>query len=166
VIEEHPSELRADIARYFPGRSLNEFHRNETGDGTMSWLELGEFFAALPRDSMTVSAMSGDRARRRWTELEYMLATSLTLQHNNTLAMFLVNGVKQSELPPVFEWNAPDLRTPEQIEADEARETDLERRRAAFYDATRPGAADPEYAQKLAAARDEHLRLMAEQHPH
>jgi hypothetical protein len=160
VIEEHPSALRADIARYFPGRSLNEFHRNETGNGSMSWLELWEFFLALPADSMTASAMSGDHARRRWTELEHMIATSLTIQHQAIRMLLAVNGSKPSDLPPLLEWGRPDLRTPEQIEADEAREADIARRRAAFYAATRPGATDPEYARKLEQAREEHLRLM------
>lgn len=162
MIEEHPSDLRADIARYFPGRSLNEFHRNETGNGSMTWLELWEFFLALPSDSMTYSAMSGDHSRRRWTELEHMLATSLTIQHQNVRMLLAVNGTKQSELPPLLEWSRPDLRTLEQIAEDEAREAELSRRRAAFYAATRPGANDSEYTRKLEQARIEHLRLTAE----
>lgn len=71
--------MRADIARYYPGRSLNEFHANEWGEGTMSWLELLEFVEALPDDSATKAAMAGDRDGRRWPEQNYLLATLVNL---------------------------------------------------------------------------------------
>lgn len=158
MIEEHPSALRADIARYFPDRSLNEFHRNETGNGSMTWLELWEFFLALPADSMTASALSGDHARRRWTERDYMQASLLSLQQ--FMIQVVWAGNLEGKPPAITPWTLPDLRTAEQIEADQAREADLERRRAAFRAATRPGATDPEYARKLEQAREEHLRLM------
>jgi hypothetical protein len=125
----------------------------------MSWLELWEFFLALPADSMTASAMSGDHARRRWTEADYMLANALSLQQYMIQVLWAAHLTGKP--PEITPWKLPDLRTWEQIEADE----DAEHQRAAFFAATRPGAADTVYARKLAAARDQHLRLMAGDHP-
>ncbi|MFJ9353764.1 hypothetical protein [Streptomyces mirabilis] len=145
MIEEHPSDLRADIARYFSGRSLNEFHRNECGTGTMSWLELWEFLLALPHDSMTKAALSGDRARRRWSEHDHMIATSLTLQHELVRALHLLRGVSPHDLPRLFEWAGPDLRSQEQIEADEERW----KRQQRHLQKTRPQPPDPELMRRL-----------------
>jgi hypothetical protein len=158
VIEEHPSALRADIARYFPRWDLDDFHRNETGDGTMSWLRLWELFLALPDDSMTWSVLSGDHGRRRWTERDYLIAALVERQQDTVQMLFNINsdGSHKMLYPPV---NRPDLRTSEQIEA----EAEQERRRAAFVAATRPRPVDPEIEQKLAAALE---RQIAEQHPH
>jgi len=161
VIEEHPSELRADIARYFPGRSLNEFHRNESGTGTMSWLELSEFFLGLPYDSMTRSVLAGDHGHRRWTESDYMLREILALLQFQARITWTA-GQLQGKAPDLPLWEPPDLRSPEQVEAD--RELALARveRARKFIAATKPGSQDTEYAKKLAAARAEHQRLAAE----
>ncbi|WP_328981776.1 hypothetical protein OG258_19980 [Streptomyces mirabilis] len=129
----------------------------------MNWLELWEFFQWLPTESMTRSAMAGDHTRRRWTERDHMIATGLTLQHLQFLTLLQVNGAKGSALPKLFEWDRPDLRTPEQLAEDEAREARQAAIRARFYEATRPGAQqDTEHARRLAEAREEHLRLMAQ----
>ncbi|MET8511968.1 hypothetical protein [Streptomyces sp. NPDC005077] len=160
MIEEHPSELRADIARYFPGRSLNEFHRldDEGREGSMSWLELREFFDALPYDSMTKSAMAGDHGRRRWTESDYMLRALLDLVQFQ-IRVAWITGRMDGKAPDLPLWELPDLRSPEEIELAEAR---AERFRK-FHAATKPGSKDTEYLKKMAAARAEHQRLAAEE---
>ncbi|MGW5198641.1 hypothetical protein [Streptomyces spiralis] len=144
---------------------MNEFHRNESGDGSMSWLELWEFFQALPYDSMTRSAMAGDHTRRRWTEMHYMQASALSLMQYMTQVLWVGQGL-QGKPPKTAPWTLPDLRTSEQIAEDEAREARRTALMSRFREATRPGAtADPEYARRLAQAREEHLRLQAQGQP-
>ncbi|MEU6651274.1 hypothetical protein ABZ904_17975 [Streptomyces sp. NPDC046900] len=111
----------------------------------MSWLELWEFVLALPYDSMTKSALSGDHGRRRWTEADYMLARSLSIQHAMVRTLLAVNGVKPHDLPKLVEWPEPDLRALEQIEADEA----LRQRQQRHLERTRPEPPDPEVMRKL-----------------
>ncbi|MGW3305881.1 hypothetical protein ACWDG9_04750 [Streptomyces sp. NPDC001073] len=123
----------------------------------MSWLELWEFVQALPYDSMTRSAMAGDHARRRWTEAEYMQASQLSLLQHVIQVLWAAH--LEGKPPKVTPWSLPDLRTPEQIAEDEIRKA----RRARYHAAMKPGAQqDPEYARRLAQAREEHLRLLAQ----
>lgn len=163
MIEEHPSELRADIARYFPGRSLNEFHRlSEDGQsGSMSWLELWEFFQALPFDSMTRSALAGDHAHRRWSESDYMLREVLSLLQFQSRIAWVGHQLKDKP-PDLHLWDMPDLRSPEEAEAEQELAAARAERARKFREATRPGGGDTEYARKLAAAREEHLRQVAQ----
>ncbi|MFG2380556.1 hypothetical protein [Streptomyces avermitilis] len=127
----------------------------------MSWLELWEFVQALPYDSMTRSAMAGDHTRRRWTETEYMLAQALSVMQFTNQVLWAAH--LEGKPPKVVPWALPDLRTPEQLAEDEAREARQAAMRARFHAATQPGAQqDPEYARRLAEAREEHLRLMAQ----
>jgi hypothetical protein len=126
----------------------------------MSWLELWEFVEALPYDSMTRSALAGDHTRRRWTEAEYMQASSLSLMQHMIQVMWAAH--LEGRPPNVVPWTLPDLRTPEQLAEDEARKARQATIQARYREATRPGAApDPEYARRLAQAREEHLRLLA-----
>ncbi|MDX3712729.1 hypothetical protein PV733_28080 [Streptomyces europaeiscabiei] len=126
----------------------------------MSWLELWEFVEALPYDSMTRSALAGDHTRRRWTEQHYMQASSLSLQQQIIQVLWAAH--LEGKPPQVTPWTLPDLCTPEQLAEDEARQARQEAIRARFHAATRPGAQqDPEYARRLAQAREEHLRLLA-----
>ncbi|GAA5078572.1 hypothetical protein [Streptomyces similanensis] len=128
----------------------------------MSWLELWEFVQALPYDSMTGSAMAGDHTRRRWTEMHYMQASALSLMQYMTQVLWAGQGL-EGKPPKLVPWTLPDLRTPEQLAEDEAREARQAAIRTRFYEATRPGAAaDPDYARCLAQAREEHLRLQAQ----
>ncbi|MET9848866.1 hypothetical protein [Streptomyces ossamyceticus] len=123
----------------------------------MTWLELWEFVEALPYDSMTRSALAGDRTRRRWTEAEYMQAHGLTLMQHMIQVMWAAH--LEGKPPKVIPWSLPDLRSPEQVAKDEDRK---QARRRRYFEATRPGAVmDPEYARRLAEAREEHLRLEA-----
>ncbi|MCX5234448.1 hypothetical protein OG824_04265 [Streptomyces prunicolor] len=110
----------------------------------MTWLELWEFFRALPPDSITYSAMTGDHTGRRWTELHYMQASALTLMQEQIRALCLVNGVKSSDAPKTFPWPLPDLRTPEQIAEEEARA----RRASKFLASVKPPALDPEFERR------------------
>ncbi|MFJ3665074.1 hypothetical protein ACIPSE_01320 [Streptomyces sp. NPDC090106] len=127
----------------------------------MTWLELWEFVEALPYDSMTRSALAGDHTRRRWTEAEYMQASSLSLMQHMIQVMWAAH--LEGKPPKVVPWTLPDLRTPEQLAEDEARKARRAAIQAHFREATRPGATpDPEYARRLAQAREEHLRLMAQ----
>lgn len=127
----------------------------------MSWLELWEFVQALPYDSMTRSAMAGDHTRRRWTEMHYMQASALSLMQFMTQVMWVGQGL-EGKPPKPTPWTLPDLRTPEQLAEDEARKARKAALWAQYRAATRPGAApDPEYARRLAQAREEHLRLAA-----
>ncbi|MGW2932964.1 hypothetical protein ACWDA7_14100 [Streptomyces sp. NPDC001156] len=165
MIEEHPSELRADIARYFPGRSLNEFHRlTEDGTaGSMSWLELWEFYQALPLGSMTRAALVGDHDYRRWTETDYMLRELITRIDFGNRIMWAGNQM-QGKYPEFPQWPMPDLRSLEDREAEAHAKAEAARKARRFYDSMKPGAQqNTEYAQKLAAAREEHLRRVAEQ---
>lgn len=164
MIEEHPSELRADIARYFPGRSLNEFHRldDEGREGSMSWLELREFFDALPYDSMTKSAMAGDHGRRRWTESDYMLREILALLQYQAQISWTA-GQLQGKAPDLPLWEPPDLRTFEEIEADQELALARAERARKHHEAMRPGSKDPEYLKKMAAVLAEHQRKVAEE---
>ncbi|MFI5974808.1 hypothetical protein [Streptomyces sp. NPDC051452] len=131
----------------------------------MSWLELWEFVQALPFDSMTHSARRGDYARRRWTEMHYMQASALSLMQFMTQVMWAGQGL-EGKPPKLVPWAPPDLRTPEQLAEDEARKTREAARWAQFRAATRPGARqDTEWAQRLAQAREEHLRLAAPGQP-
>ncbi|MFE4991430.1 hypothetical protein ACFRH4_08770 [Streptomyces mirabilis] len=111
----------------------------------MSWQELWEFVQWLPHDSMTKAALSGDRARRRWSETHYMLARSLTIQHEIVRTLLNANGVKPHDLPRRFEWPEPDLRSQEQIEADEERW----KRQQRHLQKTRPQPPDPELMRRL-----------------
>jgi hypothetical protein len=139
--------LRADIARYFPRWDLDDFHRNETGDGSMSWSRLWDFIEALPYDSMTRSALAGDRTRRRWTEMHYMQASALSYMQFMTQVMWAGQGLNGK--PPKFmPWSLPDLRTPEQIAEDEAHA----QRAAKFLASVRPPAPDPEIERRLREA--------------
>jgi hypothetical protein len=60
----YPTEIEADIARFYPGRSVLEWWRGE-----MSSRELWALLQHLPHDSAT------QRARRDgdWSEREYLL---------------------------------------------------------------------------------------------
>ncbi|MDC2953390.1 hypothetical protein PO587_02850 [Streptomyces gilvifuscus] len=91
-----------------------------------------------------------------------MKAAELTLlQHLIRVAW--VGGQVNGEPPKIVPWPQPDLRSLEQVAEDEARAARQEASKRRFYEATRPGAtADPEYARRLAQAREEHLRLMAQ----
>ncbi|MEU5030167.1 hypothetical protein [Streptomyces milbemycinicus] len=133
----------------------------------MSWLELWEFVQALPYDSMTRSAMAGDHAHRRWTEAEYMQASALSLMQHMIQVLWAAH--LEGKPPKVVPWSLPDLRAPEQLAEDEARQQRQTALRSRFHEATRPGAQqDSEYARRLAQAREEHLRLMTQpaQGPH
>ncbi|MBK3573172.1 hypothetical protein JHN63_04910 [Streptomyces sp. MBT65] len=114
----------------------------------MTWLELWEFLLALPSDSMTYSAMSGDRFRRRWTERDEMQALALDLLQEQIRALLLVNEVSPSNVPKTIPWPRPDRRTPEQIAEDEARAE----RAARFLASLRPPAPDPEVERRLREA--------------
>ncbi|WP_448319228.1 hypothetical protein [Streptomyces sp. CO7] len=124
----------------------------------MTWLELWEFVQALPHDAMTKAVAAGDHGLRRWTETDYLLRG--VHDHLQYLVQVSWVGHRLQGKPPDFvSWPLPDLRSPEEIE--EEQRTALERSTKArrFIEATKPGAQDPEYAKKLAAAREEHLRL-------
>jgi hypothetical protein len=130
----------------------------------MSWLELWEFVQALPYDSMTRSSMAGDHTRRRWTEMHYMQASALSLMQYMTQVLWAAH--LEGKPPKLVPWSLPDLRTPEQLAEDEARKAREAARWAQYRAATRPGATpDPEYARRLAQAREEHLRLAAQGQP-
>ncbi|MFG2970784.1 hypothetical protein ACGFZS_46700 [Streptomyces sp. NPDC048288] len=49
------------------------------GEGTMTWSELRDLVVALPEDSATKAAASGDREGRRWNQVSYMQATTVNL---------------------------------------------------------------------------------------
>jgi hypothetical protein len=123
----------------------------------MSWLELWEFYQALPYDSMTRSAQAGDHGHRRWTETEYLLV-DLGSRLNIISQILWAGNIKGK--PPEFPlYGMPDLRSWEQIEAEIAASTRARR----YHEAMKPGNTNTEYAKKLAAAREEHLRRAAEQ---
>ncbi|MFF3558974.1 hypothetical protein ACFYXS_02880 [Streptomyces sp. NPDC002574] len=109
----------------------------------MSWLELWEFVLALPSDSMTMAAQSNDLARRRWTERDYMQASSLSLMQQ--MIQILWASHLQGRPPRSSPWPLPDLRSLAQIEADEA----LDRLMRTYLQATRPPPPDPDMERLL-----------------
>jgi hypothetical protein len=110
----------------------------------MSWLQLWEFVFALPLDSMTKCAMRGDSSYRRWNEQHYLLNRLLDIQMLTMQIHWAANGVggKPPRGPLVTD---PDLRTAEDIAAEQLRSERLKR----FVEATRPGAEDSEYLARL-----------------
>lgn len=89
-----------------------------------------------------------------------MQASSLSLMQHMIQVIWAAH--LEGKPPKVVPWSLPDLRTPEQITEGEDRKARQAVIRARYRQATRPGAVpDPEYAQRLAQAREEHLRLSA-----
>ncbi|MEV8398807.1 hypothetical protein [Streptomyces niveus] len=106
------------------------------GEGSMNWAELRDLVEALPEDSATRAAATGDLDGRRWTQDTYAAAST----YNAILLMIRVLWAAH------LKGNPPDMQTiePPRMEADEEtaqREAAAEKRAMAILNRYSPTAA-------------------------
>ncbi|TFI30168.1 hypothetical protein [Streptomyces sp. 4R-3d] len=103
------------------------------GEGTLNWAELRDLVQALPEDSATKAAASGDLDGRRWTQDTYAAAST----YNAILLMIRVLWAAHLKGQP------PDMAViePPRLEADEEQarqEAAAEKRAMAILDRYSP----------------------------
>lgn len=110
----------------------------------MSWLRLWEFVFALPLESMSKSALRGDQSYRRWSERDYLLNRQLDMTTMLVQLTWAAHGFsgKAPRGPLVKD---PELRTDAELRAEQEQQERFRK----FVEATRPGAQDSEYLDRL-----------------
>ena len=88
----YPEAVEADIAHYYPGRSVAEFWR-----GQMTLRELRVLVSGLPMDSATGRAMRG----HHWMDSDYLLADILDTVKFHRVEWAQAHGAKPARPKPV-----------------------------------------------------------------
>jgi hypothetical protein len=97
-----PEAVEADIAHYYPGRSVAQFWRGE-----MTLRALRVLVANLPPDSATTRAIRG----HAWTDRDYMLADLLDTVRYHRVEWATSRGAKPGKPKPVNRPVVPDQGT-------------------------------------------------------
>lgn len=88
--------MHGDFAHYFPGRDALVEWRS----GRMPLIELAALYGWLPPESRTKSAQAGDTTQLRWSQSDWMHATTIT--YLQSMVRILWVGLQLKGQPPEF----------------------------------------------------------------
>lgn len=115
------------------------------GEGSMNWAELRDLVQALPEDSATKAASTGDKDGYRWSQQTYLAATTVNLLQ--LIAQTLWKAHLKGDPPEMKPVEPPKLAADE--ERDQLAEARAARNRA-LLDSLRPQQAPADTARKQA----------------